>query len=105
MQLRRQLDRGGRHLERRLHRVEHRDEKWKPNGGERQRAEGDRLETLRRGGAGDGDDDTARDLARGARVVAEVVGARLGHCDSVAAQDPVAVAGPCCGHRSGGNGR
>eukprot|EP00964_Phaeocystis_antarctica_P025616 scaffold14415_cov56-Phaeocystis_antarctica.AAC.3 len=63
MQLRRQLDRGGRHLERRLHHVEHRDDKWKPNGGERQPAEGDRLDTLGRGGAGDGDDDTARDLA------------------------------------------
>eukprot|EP00964_Phaeocystis_antarctica_P071531 scaffold43655_cov51-Phaeocystis_antarctica.AAC.5 len=72
MQLRRQLDRGGRHLERRLHRVERRDEKWKPNRGERQGVEGDCLETLGRGGAGDGDD-TAGDPAREAGVVAEVV--------------------------------
>eukprot|EP00964_Phaeocystis_antarctica_P059336 scaffold35216_cov62-Phaeocystis_antarctica.AAC.1 len=77
MQLRRQLGRISRHLERRLHRVERRDDKWEPHRGERQGVEGDCLETLGRGGAGDGDD-SARNPARGARVVAEAVGARLG---------------------------
>ena len=58
-------------LERRLHRVKHREDTW--SAGERQSAEGDRLETLGRGGTGDGHD-TVRDPARGASVVAEVVG-------------------------------